>query len=79
MVKGTPKGELFPTIGWKFHSYKPIEEFAPLASDLAPEYDLEILCICPLLGGKKNKKKYEVVSPEFTIINMCLLSYIFIL
>lgn len=43
IVKGTPKGESFPTIGWKFHSYKPIEEFAPLASNLAPEYDLEII------------------------------------
>jgi len=43
IVKGTPKGKLFPTIGWLFHSYKELEDFAMLVSDLIPEYDLDIL------------------------------------
>lgn len=43
IVKGTPKGNLFPTKGWLFHSYKELEDFAMLVSDLIPEYDLDIL------------------------------------
>ena len=42
IVKGTPKGETFPTMGWLFHSYKELEEFALLVTDLIPEYDLDI-------------------------------------
>lgn len=42
IVKGTPKGETFPTMGWLFHSYKELEEFALFAIDLIPEYDLDI-------------------------------------
>lgn len=44
IVKGTPKdsGKVFPTMGWKFHSYKEITEFAILVSSLIPEYDLDI-------------------------------------
>jgi len=42
VVKGTPKGKVFPTMGWLFHSYKEITEFAILASNLIPEYDLNI-------------------------------------
>lgn len=44
IVKGTPKdsGKVFPTIGWLFHSYKEIEEFSILVSNLAPEYNLDI-------------------------------------
>lgn len=43
IVKGTPKGEFFPTIGWLIHSYKPIDEFALIAVDTIPEYDLDIV------------------------------------
>lgn len=42
IVKGTPKGKVLPTIGWLFHSYKELEDFAMLVSDLVPEYDLDI-------------------------------------
>ena len=42
IVKGTPKEESFPTIGWLFHSYKELEDFAMLVSDLIPEYNLDI-------------------------------------
>lgn len=42
IVKGTPKGKLFPTLGWLIHSYKELEEFALFAIDLIPEYDLDI-------------------------------------
>ncbi len=42
IVKGTPKGKLFPTIGWLFHSYKELEDFATTVTDTIPEYDLEI-------------------------------------
>lgn len=42
VVKGTPKGKVFPTMGWLFHSYKELEDFAKLVSDLVPEYDLDI-------------------------------------
>lgn len=42
IVKGTPKGKVFPTMGWLFHSYKELENFALLVTDLIPEYDLEI-------------------------------------
>jgi hypothetical protein len=30
-------------MGWLFHSYKELEDFAKLVSDLVPEYDIEIL------------------------------------
>lgn len=43
VVKGTPKGKVFPTMGWLFHSYRELENFALLVSDLIPEYDLDIL------------------------------------
>ena len=43
IVKGTPKGDHFPTHGWLFHSYKELEDFALLVTDLIPEYDLEII------------------------------------
>lgn len=42
IVKGTPKGKLFPTVGWTFHSFQPIEQFAPIAAELCQEYDIEI-------------------------------------
>jgi len=42
IVKGTPKGKVLPTIGWLFHSYKELEDFALLVSDLIPEYNLDI-------------------------------------
>lgn len=44
IVKGTPKDseKVFPTMGWMFHSYKELTEFAILASNLIPEYDLDI-------------------------------------
>lgn len=44
IVKGIPKdsGKVFPTMGWMFHSYKEITEFAILVAGLIPEYDLDI-------------------------------------
>ena len=42
LVKGTPKGKVFPTIGWKVFSYKSIEEFSRLFVDIAPEYNIEV-------------------------------------
>lgn len=42
IVKGTPKGKVIPTMGWLFHSYKELEDFATLVTDLIPEYDLDI-------------------------------------
>lgn len=42
IVKGTPKDKIFPTKGWLFHSYKELEDFALLVTDLIPEYNLEI-------------------------------------
>lgn len=43
IVKGTPKGEHFPTHGWLFHSYKELEDFALTIVDCVPEHDLEII------------------------------------
>lgn len=42
IVKGTLKGKLFPSHGWEFHSFLPIEKFAVIANTIIPEYDLEI-------------------------------------
>ena len=42
IVKGTPKDNIFPTVGWLFHSYKELEDFATTVTDTIPEYDLEI-------------------------------------
>ncbi len=42
IVKGTLKGEIFPSRGWLFHSYKELEDFATTVTDTIPEYDLEI-------------------------------------
>lgn len=54
IVKGTPKDKSFPTIGWLFHSYKEIDEFALLVAEVAPEYNLEII--------ETYKNELEIIS-----------------
>jgi hypothetical protein len=45
IVKGKLKDKVgfSYTMGWMFHSFHPIEEFAPRVADLIPEYDLDIM------------------------------------
>lgn len=43
IVKGTLKNDIFPSHGWLFFSYKPLEEFCELVPELAPEYNLEVI------------------------------------